>query len=124
MNRTSPIRARQPSRGQYVAAGGAYLFFCGAVVFTAGLLTLSGFVLPERALPATEAASGEATPIAKIQLDRNEKGLCRQLMFHNDSGRFDEGGFGPCHGLIPDELLVETVRVKRTEAIGKVFRFR
>jgi hypothetical protein len=124
MNRSSLVRARYANRAQFVATRGAYLFFCGAVVFTVALLTIAGFFLPPRAVQSVEPAAIEPIPVAKIQLNQNEKGLCRQLTFHNDSGRFDEGGFAPCRGLIPAELLVDTVRGQRNEAISKVFKIR
>jgi hypothetical protein len=123
MNRSPLVRSRYANRAQFVATKGAYLFFCGAVVFTVALLTVSGFFLPTKAVQSVEHAV-VPIPVAKIQLNQNEKGLCRQLTFHNDSGRFDEGGFGPCRGLIPEELLVDTVRGQRNEAISKVFKMR
>src|SRR5262245_45300278 len=58
MHRPSVVRARYANRGHYVASGGAYLFFCGCVAFTVALLTLSGFVLPQRALPAIGREKG------------------------------------------------------------------
>src|SRR5262245_57144866 len=124
MNRPPIVRARYANRAQFVATKGAYLFFCGAVVFTVALLTISGFFLPPRAVQSLEHPVGDPIPVAKIQLNRDERGLCRQLTFHNDSGRFDEGGFAPCRGLIPEELLVDTVRGQRNEAISKVFKMR
>jgi len=47
-----------------------------------------------------------------------------QSAVHNASGRFEDGGTGKCHGLIPDELLVDTVRANRADAIGRVFKIR
>ena len=129
MQRPPVVRARYANRGHYVASGGAYLFFCGCVAFTVALLTLSGFVLPQRALPAIgqeKALTKSVAPIlvATIQLIPDRQGICRNLLFHNDTGRVDEGGFAPCRGLIPDEMLVETTRSRRTEALGKVFKFK
>ena len=124
MNRSPVVRDRYANRSHFVATRGAYLFFCGAVVFTVALLTISGFFLPPRAVQAVEHDMGNPIPVAKIQLNQNEKGLCRQLTFHNDTGRFDEGGFAPCRGLIPAELLVDTVRGQRNEAMSKVFKMR
>jgi hypothetical protein len=127
MNRPPLVRARYATPGHYVASGGAYLFFCCCVAFTVALLTLSGFVLPQRALPSIghEKSVGAPILVATIQLIPDRKGICRNLLFHNDTGRVDEGGFAPCRGLIPDEMLVETtLRGSRNDAIAKVFKFR
>jgi hypothetical protein len=120
--RRSTARARPARRRNY--RSGAYVAFCVGVVAAAAGLTFSGFVLPPRALPSTETPAPPRISVATIQLSRDEKGLCRQLLFHNDSGRFDEGGFGECRGLIPDHMLVETLSGKRNEAISKAFKFR
>jgi hypothetical protein len=118
------VRARYVSRQAFVATGATYLLFCGAIVCTVALLTLSGFFLPPRAVQSIEPQAAATIPLATIQLYSDRKGLCRHLLFHNDTGRFDEGGFAPCRGLIPAELLVDTVRGKRSEAMAKVFKFR
>jgi hypothetical protein len=126
MNRPPLVRARYVTRGHYVATGGAYLFFCVCVAFTVGLLTFSGFILPPRALPIGQRPSTvQAVLVAPIQLLPDREGICRNLLFHNDTGRVDEGGFAPCRGLIPDEMLVETtIRGRRNDAIAKVFKFK
>jgi hypothetical protein len=126
MPRPPLVRAHYASRSHYAPTGGAYLFFCGCVAFTVALLTLSGFVLPERVVRSIEHQQAvEPILVATIQLAPNRQGVCRNLLFHNDSGRVDEGGFAPCHGLIPAEMLVETTRRRgRTEAFFKVFKFR
>jgi hypothetical protein len=120
--RRSTAPARPARRRNY--RSGAYAAFCVGVVAAAAGLTFSGFVLPPRALPSVETPAPPRISVATIQLSRDEKGLCRQLLFHNDSGRFDEGGFGECRGLIPDHMLVETLSGKRNEAISKAFKFR
>jgi hypothetical protein len=45
-----------------------------------------------------------------IESETDGKGRCRQVAFDNVSGRFEEAGTGPCPNLIPEELLVETIR--------------
>jgi hypothetical protein len=122
MNRQPIEPAVRGSRG-YLAPRRAYVFFCASIVFTVGLLTVATFILPPRALP-TAALSGAAIPVATIQFIPNRDGQCRSLLFHNDDGRFEDGGTGKCHGLIPDELLVDTARANRADAIGRVFKFR
>jgi hypothetical protein len=125
MPRPPLVRARYASRGHYAPTGGAYLFFCSCVAFTVALLTLSGFVLPERAVRSIgHQQAVEPILVATIQLAPDRQGVCRNLLFYNDSGRVDEGGFAPCRGLIPAEMLVETIRPGRREAFFKVFKFR
>jgi hypothetical protein len=124
MNRLPIVRARYANRQAVVATGATYLLFCVGIVCAVALLTVSGFILPPRAVKSVELQAAKAIPVATIQLYSDRKGLCRHLLFHNDTGRFDEGGFAPCRGLIPAELLVDTVRGKRSEAMAKVFKFR
>jgi len=121
MNR-EPLSTIRVGRG-YLAPRRAYVFFCASIVFTVALLTIATFILPPRALPITGTGAA-AFPVATIQLIPNRDGLCRNLLFYNDNGRFEEGGTGKCRGLIPDELLVDTVRANRADAIGRVFKFR
>src|SRR5712675_1288002 len=92
MNRQKTEPAVRVSRG-YLASRRAYVFFCASIVFTVGLLTVATFILPPRALP-TAALSTTAFPVATIQLVPNRDGQCRSLLFHNASGRFEEGGTG------------------------------
>ena len=119
MNR-QPI---EPAVRRSLASRRAYAFFCASIVFTVALLTITTFILPPRALP-TVALPAAAFPVATIQLIPNRDGQCRSLLFHNNTGRFEEGGIGKCHGLIPDELLVDTVRANRADAMGRVFKIR
>src|SRR5688572_26014488 len=105
MNRHPIIRAVHASRG-YVASSRAYVFFCASIVFTVALLTFASFLLPPRALPTAELKAA-ALPVAMIQFVPDRTGQCRHVVFHNDTGRFEEGGTGKCHSLIADELLVD-----------------
>jgi hypothetical protein len=123
MNQRPNARVRPASSGNYVASRGAYLFFCAAVIFAVALLTITSFVLPPRVLPMVEL-DGRQIPVAAIQLSADRNGLCRQVLFHNDTGRFEDAGSGPCRGLIPEHLLVETVRGRRADAMARVFKFR
>jgi hypothetical protein len=121
MNREPLEPTTRVSRG-YLAPRRAYVFFCASIVFTVALLTIATFVLPPRALPPMTVPTA-AFPVATIQLIPNRDGQCRNLLFHNKTGRFEEGGTAKCHGLIPDELLVDT-RINRADAIGRVFKLR
>jgi hypothetical protein len=103
----------------------AYVFVCGGMIVGLAALTASGFMLPPPTAPVAEAPS-EGVPYAKIQLysDRGED-VCRHIVFHNKTGRFEDGGFDRCRGLIPDAMIVESfVSGRRTEAIAKAFKFR
>ncbi len=123
MKQRPNARALHESRGNYAASRGAYLFFCVAVAFAVALLTITSFILPPRALPTAELRKAEI-PVAAIQLSPDRNGLCRHLLFHNDTGRYEEAGTGRCHSLIPAHLLIETVRGRRADALGKVFKLR
>lgn len=121
MRRPSSARSPVPSGG-YAASRGAYLFFCAAVVVTVALLTFAGFVLGPRSVEiAVQQQAG--IPVATIQFTPDGKGLCRRVKFHNDSGRFEHDGAGPCRNQISDQFLVETVS-RRADALARVFKFR
>ncbi len=96
--------------------------FCWTTALGVGALIVVGLSLvpwpPEAAaLPDAE------TPVAFIQLSPDRDGVCRSLVFHNTSGRFEEGGTGRCRGLIPDEMLIEST-ARRNDALSKVFKIR
>jgi hypothetical protein len=117
---------RRSRRRQSVSAQVTYVIFCGAMLVGLAGLTATGFMLPPPAAIVVEPPR-EGPAQAKIQLysDRGQD-VCRNLVFHNDSGRVDEGGYARCRGLIPDEMIVETVvvRGRRMEAIARAFKFR
>jgi hypothetical protein len=112
-----------PIRGGYAASSGAYLFFCGAVVVTVGLLVFASLALGPRDVEQT-ALQRVSRPVATIQFLPDGKGLCRRIKFHNDSGRFEHDGTGPCRNQISDQFLVESAVSKRSDALAKVFKFR
>jgi hypothetical protein len=119
------VSGRRERRRQSLAAQVAYVIVCGGMIVGLAALTASGFMLPPPPAPMAEAPP-EGVPYAKIQLysDRGED-VCRHIVFHNDTGRFDEGGFARCRGLIPDAMLVESaVSTRRTDAIARAFKFR
>jgi hypothetical protein len=124
MKRHSNARVMPAHRGHRTAAGGAYIFFCGSIVVTVGLLIVSGFFLPPRVFEFPELTKRKA-PVAKIELVPDREGQCRHLLFHNDSGRFEEAGKGRCSGLTPDEqILADEAAARRSEALKRVFKFR
>lgn len=96
--------------------------FCWATALCVGALIVAALSLvpwpPEAAaLPEVE------TPVASIQLSPDRDGVCRQLVFHNTTGRFEDGGSSRCRGLIPDEMLTESTS-RRNDALSKVFKIR
>jgi len=115
-------RNRAISRGGYAASSGAYLFFSVAVVLTVALLTFASLVLGPRDLQSV-ALQQPGMKIATIQFTPDGKGMCRRLKVHNDNGRFEDDGSGPCRNPIPDQTLVETVS-RRGDALARVFKFR
>jgi hypothetical protein len=116
-------RGRSASRGGHVRPGAAYLIFCAAIVLVTALLTFTSFMLGPRSAQQI-ALQQVALPVATIQFTPDVRGVCKRLKFHNDSGRFEDDGKGPCRDLIPAHMIVETVRGGRANAIARAFSFR
>ena len=114
-------RARRARRGVYTLnRGGGSLFFCGCFICALGLLIVASCTPPApQALPRAPAE----IPVAMIEFMPDRNGLCRRVRFHNDSGRFEEGGRAKCGGPDPIEQL-EMIRGKRDAAIAQAFKFR
>jgi hypothetical protein len=118
-----PLR-RAKARPRARGFNGTYVvFFCG-VALGVGLLAYAGIFLSGP--PASVLRRPENTPrIARIQLNQSDsQGQCRQVVFDNASGRFEEAGMGRCQHLIPDELLIDTVqrRAGHASAFSRAFR--
>jgi hypothetical protein len=107
------MRPHKESRARFF--GGAAV----AVLFAA----LASLLLSPREFPTGEP-HGPKIPVAKIQLVPDQKGQCRHLVFHNDSGRFEQSGTGRCKGLSADEADAEMARENRTNAMARVFKSR
>ena len=116
MDRRQSARGRNIRRGTYAAWGIAYLVLCGSVVFAGAMLSIGGFVPPPR-------PQKSEIPVARIQFVPGSDDLCRVLLFHNDSGRTQDGGTEQCSNQISSDLLVWTTR-RRTEAFAQAFRLR
>jgi hypothetical protein len=117
------VRTAGLSRDSYAGPAWAYVLFFGVAMAAVAALTVASFYLPPRALPGSEVQFVEF-PVAKIQLTANREGMCRHLLFHNDTGRFEDDGTGKCHGLIAEELLVNSISTNRVEALARVFKLR
>ena len=102
MNEGPTINVRRPSRGEPAISRVAYVIFCGGISIAVLFLTFSSLILPPRAFPKGDQR-GANIPVARIQFTPDQKGQCRHLVFHNDTGRFEESGMGRCKGLSGDE---------------------
>jgi hypothetical protein len=109
--------------GGYDALRRTYVVFWVSMIVTAALLTFVTLYVRPRALPIPEMQAVEL-PVAKIQLTANRAGLCRHLLFHNDTGRFEDDGAGRCRGLIAEDLLVNSIQTNRADALSRVFKLR
>jgi hypothetical protein len=116
MARRQSIRTHRPSR--YAALWLAYLLGCGAIVFAGVMLSVTALRVSSQDTPAGPPQKLEI-PVTRIQLFPDRNDLCRTLLFHNDSGRYQEGGTGQC--TIPRDMLTWTFR-GRAEAIAEAFR--
>jgi hypothetical protein len=124
MTRHPTVRTAGMRRGGgYDALRRTYVVFWVSMIVTAALLTFVTLYVRPRALPIPEMQAVEL-PVAKIQLTANRAGLCRHLLFHNDTGRFEDDGTGRCRGLIAEELLVNSIRTNRADALARVFKIR
>src|ERR1700726_580924 len=106
----------QPSRS---AAGAAvYLLLCGSIAFAGATLRVTGLAVPPRDLPRGTPPTLDI-PVARIQSlpDRND--MCRTLLFHNDTGRYQEAVPGKC--TIPKDMQVWTFP-GRAAAFAEAFR--
>jgi hypothetical protein len=94
----------------------AYLLVCGSIVFAGTMLKMTEFALAPRN-PSLKRPLPEIV-VAKIQLLPDRNNLCQTLFFHNDSGRYQDGGLRQCS--IPKDMLV-WIRSRR-EAFAEAFK--
>jgi hypothetical protein len=116
---------RAKSRAHQRASRGAYaLFYCGVALGVA-LLGYAGIFLTGPSARPLPAVAENPMRIAKIQLSQSDgKGQCRQVVFDNASGNFEEAGMSRCRNLIPEELVIDTVRSRagHTDAFIRAFK--
>ena len=112
------MRAGRIRRSRYTTVWVAYLLLCGCMVFTGAILRVTGFAPPPGDLQAGRPPAVEI-PVARIQLIPDRNNLCRALLFHNDSGRYQDSGMGQC--TVPKDMLVWIVH-NRAEAFADAFR--
>jgi len=120
MARRPPMLKRQMRRSAYAAFWGAYLLLCGSLVFAGTMLKITGFASPPGDLQVVQAPPAVETPVARIQFMPDRNNLCRALVFHNDSGRYQEGGTGEC--TIPRDMMTVWNVSSRAEAFAQAFR--
>jgi len=125
MRMNAPLLPRAKPRARDSASRGALtLFYCGVTVVI-GLLAYAGIFLTGPAARPLQATAENPMRLAKIQLSQSDgKGQCRQVVFDNASGAFEEAGMSRCRNLIPEELLVDTVRTRagHTDAFVRAFK--
>jgi hypothetical protein len=121
MKRRSHARVNAAKPVHRASAGGPYVFFCGSIVITVGALMVTSLLLPPRKMPWSDVQRPQI-PVAKIELDPDRKGECRHILFHNDSGSFEEGRTGRCSGLNSD--IDGQAAARRAEALKRAFNFR
>ena len=98
---------------------GSHICSCaGAFIFGAAILRLTGLAFSAPDLQTGQPQALEI-PVARIQSFPDRNNLCRVLFFHNDSGRYQDGGAGQC--TVPNEMLVWTTH-SRAEAFAEAFR--
>ncbi len=107
-------------RRGYAAFWGVYLLLCGSMVFAGAMLKFTGWALPPGELQTVQAPPPVETPVARIQFLPDRNNLCRALLFHNDSGRYQERGMGEC--TIPRDMMTVWNVNSRAEAFSQAFR--
>jgi hypothetical protein len=105
-------------RGRYAAVWVAYVLLCGSVVFAGAMLSVRRLASSPVDLQSAQPKAPEI-PVARIQFVPDRNDLCRTLLFHNDSGRYQDAGTGKC--IFPTDALVWTVR-SRAQAFSDAFK--
>jgi hypothetical protein len=110
---TQPLISRR-----YAAGTAAYLALCGGILFAGATLGVSAKAVSPRDLPIGPPPALEI-PVARIQSLPDRNNQCRALVFHNDSGSYQEGALGKC--TIPKDMMVWTYP-GRAEAFAEAFK--
>jgi len=118
MARRPSTHAQRVRQGRSTAGWLAYLLLCAGILYDGAALGLQDFTFGSRDLPARPAAA-PAVPVARIQSIPDRNNQCRALIFHNDSGRYQDAGTGKC--ILDADTLVWTVR-GRSEAFAEAFK--
>jgi hypothetical protein len=98
-------------------------FFGGAIAVAILCLIFAGLLVPPPVFRPGDPR-GPKAPVAKIQFNPDQNGQCRHLVFHNDTGRFEQSGTGRCKGLSDDEMAAAMARESRSSSMARVFKAR
>jgi hypothetical protein len=118
MARRQPVHTSRLLPSRSAAVGIAYLLLCGSIVFAGATLGVAALAVSPRDLPVGASQTLE-TPVARIQSLPDRNNLYRALIFHNDSGRYQETVLGKC--IIPKDMQVWTFP-GRAAAFAEAFR--
>jgi hypothetical protein len=105
-------------RSGHAAVWVAYVLSCGSIVLAGATLSVRGLASLPADLQSAQPKAPEI-PVARIQFVPDRNNLCRALLFHNDSGRYQDAGRGTC--IFPENALVWTVR-SRAQAFSDAFK--
>ena len=97
-------------------------FFGGVIAVALLSLICAGLLVPPTFSDGDPR--GPKAPVAKIQFNPDQNGQCRHLVFHNDTGRFEQSGTGRCKGLSDDEMAAAMERESRSNSMARVFKAR
>jgi hypothetical protein len=118
MSRKQSVGTRPLISRRYAAGAVGYLLLCGGILFAGAMLGGAAKAVSPRDLPIGLAPALEI-PMARIQSLPDRNNLCRALVFHNDSGSYQEGPLGKC--TIPKDMMVWTYP-GRAEAFAEAFK--
>jgi hypothetical protein len=107
--------SRLPRPRSYRAVGFVYVLLCG------GLLALALANNKDFNAPPAPAPTRAQAEMARIQSFPDRKDMCKVLLFHNDTGRYSEGGTAPCQNMISKKIAIWTA-AERAENFSKAFR--
>ena len=108
------LSVRRPvRRNRYTAVVVTFLLVLGGIVF-AGAMGLASSAQDAKIEPPQKLV----IPVTRIQWFPDRNDLCRTLLFHNDSGRYQDSGMGKC--TIPSDMLTWTV--SRAAAFAEAFK--
>jgi hypothetical protein len=118
MARKKPVSTVRLLPSRLAPGGIGYLLLCGSIVVAGATLGIAAFAVPPRDLPMAPPQPREI-PVARIQSLPDRNNLCRALVFHNDSGSYQETVPGKC--IIPEDMQVWTFP-GRAAAFADAFR--
>ena len=108
------LSVRRPvRRNRYATVVITFLLVLGGIVF-AGAMGVASSAQDAKIEPPQKLV----IPVTRIQWFPDRNDLCRTLLFHNDSGRYQDNGMGRC--TIPKDMLIWSV--SRAAAFADAFK--